>query len=133
VRHEILARIKDLEQWMDLGLRGKEYIEVDELESLKQRIGEFLLTKNPVKIDGETYKPILDRTNYVKVALTGIQLVEKPERLEVSTAIVGVIITYLTQALPKQVTVDWQLFNDQITRVPATAIDPAGPLRSCTT
>ena len=128
VRHEILTRVRDLEEWMDLGLRGDGYIEVDELEPLKQRIGEFLLTRNPVLIDGKPLKPILDRTNYVKVALTGIQLVEKPERLEISTAIIGVIITYLTDGLPQEVTVDWDLFTDQVQQVPATATDPAGPL-----
>ncbi|NCF38417.1 MAG: hypothetical protein GWP56_18930 [Gammaproteobacteria bacterium] len=84
VRHEILTRVKDMETWMELGLRDPEYIEIDELEPLKQRIGEFLLGKNPVRIDGATVKPILDRSNYVKVGLSGIQLLEKPERLEVS-------------------------------------------------
>jgi DNA-binding protein Fis len=133
VRHEILTRVKDLETWMDLGLRGDEYIEVDELEPLKQRIGDFLLTQNPVLVDGKALKPILDRTNYVKVSITGIQLVEKPERLEISTAIVGVIIAYITEGLPQQVTVDWQLFTDQVQRVPATATDPAGPLPSFVT
>jgi hypothetical protein len=128
VRHEILTRVKDLESWMDLGLRGDRYIEIDELEPLKQRIGEFMLSRNPVLVDGAALKPILDRTNYVKVALTGIQLMEKPERLEVATAIVGVIITYITDGMPQQVTVDWELFTDQIQQVPATATDPAGPL-----
>ena len=128
VRHEILTRVRDLQAWMDLGLHGDEYIEVDELEPLKQRIGEFLLTRNPVLVDGKPLKPILDRTNYVKVSLTGIQLVEKPERLEISTAIVGVIITYLTDGIPREVTVDWDLFTDQVQQVPATATDPAGPL-----
>ncbi len=130
VRHEILTRVRDLGQWMDLGLRGDEYIEVDELEPLKQRIGEFFLNKNPVTIDGKRLKPILDRSNYVKVALTGIQLIERPERLEISTAIVGVILAYITDGMPRQVKVDWELFTDQIQRVPATAIDPAGPLLS---
>jgi hypothetical protein len=128
VRHEILTRVKDLENWMDLGLRGDKYIEVDELEPLKKRIGEFLLARNPVLIDGETRKPILDRSNYVKVALTGIQLLEKPERLEIASAMVGVIITYITDGMPQTVTVGWELFTDQIQRVPATATDPAGPL-----
>ncbi len=130
VRHEILTRVKDMGEWMELGLRGDEYIELDELEALKQRIGEFLLHKNPVRIDGKEIKPILDRTNYVKVSLTGIKLVEVPERLEISTAIVGVIITYLTDGLPQDVTVDWELFTDQVQRVPATATDPAGPLQT---
>ena len=128
VRHEILTRVRDLEAWMDLGLRGDEYIEIDELEPLKQRIGEFMLGRNPVLVDSEALKPILDRSNYVKVALTGIQLLEKPERLEIDTAIVGVILTYLTDGLPQEVTVDWELFSDQIDQVPATATDPAGPL-----
>ncbi len=128
VRHEILTRVRDLEAWMDLGLRGDEYIEIDELEPLKQRIGEFMLGRNPVLVDGEALKPILDRMNYVKVALTGIQLMEKPERLEIDTAIVGVIVTYLTGAMPQEVTVDWDLFTDQVQRVPAMATDPAGPL-----
>ncbi len=32
--------------------------------------------------------------------------------------------------MPQEVTVNWELFTDQIRRVPATAIDPAGPLVS---
>ena len=128
VRHEILTRVRDLDTWMDLGLRGDEYIEINELEPLKQRIGAFLLGRNPVLIDGEARKPILDRSNYVKVALTGIKLMEKPERLEIDTAIIGVIITYITDGMPQKVTVEWALFNDQVERVPATATDTAGPL-----
>jgi hypothetical protein len=128
VRHEILVRVRDMANWMDLELRGASHIEVDELEPLKQRIGEFLLQKNPVRVDGAALRPILDRTSYVTVGLNGIRLVEVPERTEISTAIIGVIITYLTDGLPQQVTVDWELFTDQIERVPATATDPAGPL-----
>jgi len=133
VRHEILTRVRDMEHWMDLGLRGREYIEVDEWESLKKSIGEFLLTKNKVLIDGRPLRPILGRSDYVKVALTGIQLLLQPERLDLSTAILGVKFVYLTQGLPKEVTVDWELFTDEITRVPATSIDPAGPLLSFVT
>ncbi|MDH3664981.1 MAG: hypothetical protein OEU92_34040, partial [Alphaproteobacteria bacterium] len=130
VRHEILTRVRDMEAWMDLGLRGDRYIEPDELGPLKERIGEFLLGKNPVQIDGKPLRPVLDRTNYVKVSSSGIQLVESQERLEISTAIVGVILAYITDGLPQEVTVDWELFTDQIRRVPATAIDPAGPLQT---
>jgi hypothetical protein len=128
VRHEVLTRVKDLEEWMDLGLRGDEYIELDELEPLKQRIGEFMLERNKVQIDGEAGEPILDRTNYVTVGIQGIRIVEAPERLEISTAIIGVILTYITDGIPREVTVDWELFTDQVQRVPATSTDPAGPL-----
>ena len=128
VRHEIITRVKDLTAWMDLGLLGDEYIELDELEPLKQRIGEFLLTTNPVTVDGTALEPILDRTSYLRVGLSGVQILEAPERLEIASAIVGVIITYITDGMPQEVDVDWELFTDQIQRVPATSVDPAGPL-----
>lgn len=128
VRHEVLVRVKDMQNWMDTGLSDQEFIEKDQLETVKNKISQFLLMKNPVKIDGESLKPILDRSNYVNVGLNGIQVLENPERLEVSTTIIGVIITYLTIGMPDKVVVDWELFSDQIKRVPAIAIDPAGPL-----
>ena len=128
VRHEVLIRVRDLEQWMDLGLRGEEYIEIDELDTLRQRIESFLLSKNIVKVDGQALKPIMDRSNYITVGISGIQILEQPQRLEISTAIVGVIIAYLTEGMPQQVSVDWELFTDQVQQVPATATDPAGPL-----
>jgi hypothetical protein len=113
---------------MDLGLRGEEFIELDELDPLRQRIAEFMLTRNEVRIDGEPDKPVLDRSNFVTVGIKGIQIVEVPERLEISTAIVGVIMTFITDGIPQEVTVDWELFTDQVQRVPATSTDPAGPL-----
>ncbi|MDH3413403.1 MAG: hypothetical protein OEM98_13080 [Gammaproteobacteria bacterium] len=128
VRHELLVRVKDMAEWMDLDLSGERYIEIDELEPLKQRISAFLSTKNPVRVDGQALDPVLDRADYVTVSLAGIQLLERPQRLEISTAIVGLIFAYLTPGMPKEVTVDWELFTDQIQQVPATATDPAGPL-----
>jgi hypothetical protein len=130
VRHEVLARIRDLEEWMDLGLRSADSIEPDEWDGLMARVGAFLLTKNPVAIDGRPAEPVLARANFVTVGLRGIQVVEEPQRLDVSTAILGVILTYATDGMPNEVTVDWELFTDQIQRVPASTIDPAGPFRS---
>ncbi len=130
VRHEVLARVRDLEEWMDLGLRSADSIEPDEWDGLMARVGAFLLTKNPVVIDGKPAEPTLARANFVTVGLRGIQVVEEPQRLDVSTAILGVILTYATDGMPNEVTVDWELFTDQIQRVPASTIDPAGPFRS---
>jgi len=130
VRHEILTRVKDLEQWLSFDLADDETIDGEELELVLQQVGEFLLARNPVTIDGAAGKPILDRINYVQVGVNGITLVENPQRIEVSTAIVGVILTYITDGIPQEVSVDWDLFTDEIQRVPAIATDPAGPLPS---
>ncbi len=133
VRHEILARVKDLEAWIDLGLRGNEFVEADENEQLKKRVGEFFLQRDKVLIDGKQLRPLLDRTAFVKYSMTGSTFLEQPEQLPINTAMVGVIITYLTEGMPQKVTSEWDLWSDRIQKVPADAIDPAGPFPSYVT
>ncbi len=132
VRHEVLVRVKDLGNWMDLDLRAGA-IEVNQLEDFKSRVGDFMLTRNPVSIDGEPGRPILDRVNFVSVGLQGIQVVEQPQSLDTATAIVGVILAFITEGMPDEVTVDWDLFSDDIQKVPTMATDPAGPFSSFVT
>ena len=130
VRHEVLARIKDLGNWMELGLRSDEVIEPDEWDGLKDRVGAFLSKKNPVVIDGRAVQPVFTRADFISLSLGGIQMIETPQRLDISTAILGVILSYAIDGLPKNATVEWELFTDQIQRVPVTVIDPAGPFLS---
>jgi hypothetical protein len=133
VRHETMVRVKDMAAWMDLGLRDDEFIEVDEIEPLKKRIGEFLLQQSKVRIDGKQLRPILDRTSFVKYTMTRTFFIEQPERMPLNTAMLGVIITYFTKGIPQKVTVDWDLFSDRIQKVPTSAVDPAGPFPSYVT
>ena len=133
VRHEILARVKDLAAWMDLGLRGNDYVEADENEPLKKRVGEFFLKRDKTLIDGKKLRPILDRVSFVKYGTTASTFVVQPEQLPINTAMVGVIITYLTDGLPRQVTNEWDLWSDHIQKVPTDAIDPVGGLPSYVT
>jgi hypothetical protein len=53
--------------------------------------------------------------------------------MPLNTAMVGVIVTYLTQEIPQEVTVTWDLFSERIQRVPTNAVDPAGPFPSYVT
>jgi len=133
IRHEILARVKDLAAWIDLGLRGDDHIEADENEPLKKRVGAFFLKRDKTRIDGQQLRPILDRVSFVKYSTTASTFVVQPERLPINTAMVGVIITYLTPDLPQQVTTEWDLWSERVQRVPTNAIDPAGGLPSYVT
>ena len=133
VRHETLVRVKDMEAWMNLGIRGEEYIEVNEFEPLKKRIGKFLLQHSKVLIDGQPLRPILDRTSFVKYTMTRTFFIDQPERMPLNTAMIGVIVTYLTKEIPQKVTVDWDLFSERIQKVPTNAVDPAGPFPSYVT
>jgi len=65
--------------------------------------------------------------------MTRTFFIEQPEQLPINTALVGVIITYLTEGIPQKVTSEWNLWSDRIQKVPADAVDPAGPFPSYVT
>jgi hypothetical protein len=127
VRQEILVRVKDLMAWMAFDLRGGEWIEKDEFNPLREQVGRFFLERENVRIDGKRLKPILDRTAFVESSTLRSRFIEIPERVPLNTAMVGVIITYLTDGIPQEVTAEWNLFSDRVQKVTARMTDPAGP------
>lgn len=127
VRHEILGRIKDMEEWIDLDYGMDDIIQVEEQDSIKKRIADFLVHRNIVQVDGVEQKPIIDRIHFVEVRLSGIQIMEIPKPLPYSSAIIGVIFAYPNKGMPKEVKVHWDMFSEKIQRVPSMSLDPAGP------
>lgn len=127
VRHEILGRIKDLESWIDLDYGIDDMIEVDEQDSLKKRIANFLVNRNIIYIDGKAVKPIIDRVQFVELRLSGIQVLETPKPLPYSSAIIGAIFAYPDEGMPKEINLHWDLFNKKIQKVPCISTDPGGP------
>jgi hypothetical protein len=116
VRHEILVRVKDISAWVDLNLRGDQYIEI-----------QFLLEQEKILIDGKSYKPILDRIAFVESSMLRSRFIDQPERVPLNTAMIGVVITYLHEGMPQEVTAECTLFSDRIQQVPSSMVDPAGP------
>jgi len=127
VRNEILVRVKDLMTWLDFGLRGDAYIEEDEFNRVREQVGRFFLDRENVTIDGQRFKPILDRTAFVESSLQRSRFIETPEKVPLNSAMVGVIITYLTDGIPREVTTTWELFSERVRKVTAVMTDPAGP------
>ena len=127
VRHEILVRVKDMMTWMDFDLRGDTYIEEDEFDKVRQQVADFFMEHEHVLIDGKQLKPILDRTAYVESSMSRSRFIEIPERVPLNTAMIGIVITYLTDGIPQEVETQWDLFSDRVQRVTARMTDPAGP------
>jgi len=130
VRKEIIVRPRDLQRWIDLGLAGTEPIAADAQPELTRRIGAFLRDRHKVLIDGEAIEPELARINFLRRTLKNSTVVDPPEELDPYSATVGVIFVYPTDGLPDRVTMEWDLFDDRIDRVPVSAVDQAGPLPS---
>ena len=130
VRKEIIARPKDLQRWLDLGLEGRSDIPVELQPAIKQKIGEFLMQHHPVTIDGDPTDGILESVNFLERTLNSSRVIDPPEPLSVDSAIVGAIFVFPRDGLPQEVLMDWDLWDDRIQRIPVSAVDQAGPLPS---
>ncbi|MEM7221395.1 MAG: hypothetical protein AAF495_00350 [Pseudomonadota bacterium] len=127
VRHEILVRLRDLGRWMDLGLGGEALIPAGAQTQFLERVAAFFAARNPLRIEGQARSPEIARAQFVTLSRSGLQLLEGDRTLDPDTAMIGVILRYAVERIPQEVEVEWQLFDEQATRVPATMIDPAGP------
>jgi hypothetical protein len=128
VRKEIVIRPKDLEQWVELGLEGRDVITVEEQEELKARVIEFLEQRNPVTIDGQPAEGFLDRAHFIYRTLRTSGVVDPPRDLDVTSATLGVIWVYPTESLPDSAAMTWELFDERIPRIPGAVTDEAGAL-----
>ncbi len=128
IRHEMLVRLKDLEDWIDLDYHIDDDIKAAELDSIKNVVADFLITRNKLTADGIAIPPILDKVHFVEVKLSGIQILEKPRDLPYSAAIIGVILVYPHESMPGRVTIDWDMWSEKLQSVPCVMSDPAGPM-----
>ncbi|NJD05274.1 MAG: hypothetical protein FIA97_02110 [Methylococcaceae bacterium] len=113
VRHEVLIRLADLIGAIEPSGRNPSRIPAGQRPELKRKIGEFLLGKNPVTIDGEGLKPLLDRVEFVQFSRSGMLPVDEAQDLDVATALVGAVIVYLTGQPAQSLAVRWELLGPQ--------------------
>lgn len=130
VRHEVMARVRDLQNWTDLDLRGGSTIGIEEQAQLKRRALAFIAARNPLQIDGAPSEPTTSRAEFLNLSISGLQVIEEAEPLDLSTAVIGVSLSYPVSHLPQKVSVEWGLFNERISRIPVTTTDPVGPFRT---
>jgi hypothetical protein len=129
-RHEMLVRVRDMSEFVDLGIDDLTEIPAAQAATVKNKIAEFLVEHNTVTIDGQERLPIVDRVDFVVAAQRGIQIVEPDADIDLNTAIVGIIFAYIVDGLPQKVDVDWDVFPKAVERIPAIATDPAGPMQT---
>lgn len=128
VRKEIILRPKDLQRWVDLGLADAAIIRADQRGLILEKIAEFLQDKQPVTINGKAVEPILDRVSFLNRTLKSSMVVEPGVDINIDSAVVGAIFVYPVPALPDTAIMTWDMFDERVQIVPASAVDEAGPL-----
>ena len=114
----------------DLGLDNVDTIDADVQTRIKERVRAFFVTRNPLEVDDTPATPASTRVEFLKISVAGLQVIEDGQQLDLSTAILGIILSYPVRHLPQLVTVELDLFSARVEQIPATSIDPAGAFLS---
>ena len=128
VRHEILIRIRDLADFIDLDLTKTKSFQPEVLESIKNQAINYFKQKPQMIIDGKIMLPIVNKVNFLETDQKGVfQVRQNPQELELNSAIIGIDLVYPVETIPNTVRVNWDMFNEKITTIPTITTDPAGP------
>ena len=128
IRKEIIARVRDLGDWIDLGLEGKEIISPEEQKVILEKVGDFLAGRCQVTIDGKVAQGQLERIHFVRRTLRQTAVVGADEELPLVSATIGAIFVYPTTGLPKEAAMKWDLFTERTPMMKGVATDEAGGL-----
>ena len=123
VRHEILARLRDLAPRIE-GLADRSLIPVGEQAELKARLGALFGTHAAMTIDGSAVRPTLDRVDFVTIGPKGTLPRTTPVPETVEDAYVGIVFVFSTGPIARELSLEWRLFEPLATAVPAAITDP---------
>jgi hypothetical protein len=128
VRHEIIFRLRDLDEWTDLGLAPSETLYRAQIEVIEAAAVRYFETLPPLLIDGKEVKPASVTAMFLQVGAAGVTPIKDPRVLDRNAALMGVILSYPHSKLPQTVDMTWELFTDAAPRIPVGVSDPAGPV-----
>ena len=121
VRHEVLVRLRDLAERIDLDPAGE--VAIDAQDEVKQRISDLVAMRTEVTIDGRAIEPANHRVHFLGLDSRGALPRLDPIPEPVDEAWIGVTTEYVTQRTPTEVLLTWEGFDTEPT-VPATVTDP---------
>jgi hypothetical protein len=125
-RHEVIFRLADLENWIDLDLGDKTRLNAKDIETIKAKAAVFLGDSNPVTIDGVMSAPNKIRIVQLSLGIAGWNMVGTVEAIDRETAFFGAILSYPQDDLPSRVEVELEVFSEKGSMIPVLETDPAG-------
>ena len=122
VRHEAMLRLGGLAE--TLGLNPRSVVGVSDQAALVERLTAWVLDGVTLRVDGVELPGIARRVDFMTVDATGALPRTTPVPESVSEAVVGVVVAYPTEGMPREVSLTWEPFPTATKELPATMIDP---------
>jgi hypothetical protein len=127
VRVEIILRLRTLLTWLPLDIGSTGLISKNEQSAVQKRIGEFLISRTPLHVEGVAVTPLLDQLQFLRLNMAKIEAVQNVDATSVDTTMVGAVLVHPTERKAADVKLRWGLFGDKIVSVPGTMNQSPAP------
>lgn len=117
VRHEILIPLATLGESVSLEGNDDEFLDLDEQDAARDAIQDYFLEGNPIEIDGVAASGIAERLNFYGADFRDFAQQAPQKRVAISSARVGIILTYPSSSPPETVKLTWDRFSQFVRRV----------------
>ena len=87
------------------------FLEIAEQDAAREQIAAYFTAGNPLEIDGVRVQPVIQRIDFYGLDFKDFAQRAERRRVPLSSARVGVILSYSTKGTPSRVQVTWDRFN----------------------
>lgn len=126
VRHEILVNAGTALELIGMEDSWMGSMPVEEQELVKAQLLDLFGKNNRTLIDSKEVTPVLTRIDFVTLGATGVFIRSEPIRESLGDGIIGITLVYETETLAKDISINWDLFTEDMELIEATTVDPFG-------
>ena len=112
VRHEVLIPLATLSSFFEIERADPGFVEIAEQDVAAEQIKQLFSVGNPVEIDNVQVAPVFDRVDFYGLDLRDFAMQAKRRKVSMANGRVGIIMSYSTKGMPREVKVSWDKFND---------------------
>ena len=117
VRHEVLIPLATLTTFFEIERADPGFLEIAEQDVVAEKIRALFSIGNPVVIDNVQVAPVFDRIDFYGLDLKDFAMQAERRRVSMVNGRVGIIMSYSTKGMPRDVKLTWDKFNDNLKTV----------------
>jgi hypothetical protein len=123
IRHEILIPLATLKTILPIKSRDASFIEIDEQESIRTLICDWLHDENPVTINGSRVMPEFSRIDFYGLDLRDFAAQAAAQKVSLASGRVGIILRYQTpDDVVRDATIAWEKYYSTMNKIQSVVI-----------
>jgi len=117
IRHEVLIPLATLASFFEIDRKDPGFLDIPEQDVVAEKIKALFSVGNPVSIDNVQVDPVFDRIDFYALDLKDFAMQAQRRRVSMANGRVGIIMSYGTKGIPRDVKLTWDIFNDTLKTV----------------